>query len=148
MIGTPGMIATAIVRGRPGVRVMAASDGETVAWLSPLPVASFTSHPDQLVTDVVALTVLSVEITDADVAALTNAGGATLLALRDRLVAAQGSPTKPNEPLDRGAVVLDSDGRQWVRASAPGVRRGWVQFETRQTGVLYEEIKAVQVVES
>jgi len=147
MIGTPGTIATATVRGRPGVRVMATSDGDTrTAWMSATPIASFTWHPDHLVTDVVVLTAATV--TAADLAALTNAGGATLLALRDKLAAAQTPPPKPNEPLTRGAVVLDVDGRQWVRAAASGVNRAWVQFETRKTGVAYGDILAVQIIDN
>ena len=147
MIGTPGTIATATVRGRPGVRVMATSDGETrTAWMSPTPVKSFTWHPDELVTDVVVLT--AAEVTAADLTALTNAGGETLLALRDRLTAAQLPPPKPAEPLKRGAVVLDTQGRPWVRAAASGVNRAWVQFETRQTGITYDQIDAVKVVDN
>jgi len=144
MIGTPGTIATATVRGRPGVRVMATSDGETrTAWMSPTPVKSFTWHPDELVTDVVVLT--AAEVTAADLTALTNAGGETLLALRDKLAAAQLPAPKPAEPLERGSVVLDVDGRRWVRAAGPSVRRAWVQFETRQIGIAYDEINAVQI---
>jgi len=146
MIGTPGTIATATVRGRPSVRVMATSDGDTgTAWMSATPVKSFTWHPDELVTDVVVLT--AAEVTAADLAALTNTGGATLLALRDKLAAAQLPPPKPAEPLERGSVVLDVDGRRWVRVAGPAVGRAWVQFETRQVGIAYDEINAVQIVQ-
>jgi len=145
MIGTPGTIATATVRGRPGVRVMATSDGETkTAWMSATPVGSFTWHPDHLVTDVVVLTATAVD--PADLTALTDAGDALLLALRDRLTAAQLPPAKPAEPVKRGSVVIDAEGRQWVRASASATRRGWVQFETRQTGITYDQINAVRVI--
>lgn len=146
MNGTPGTVATATVRGLTGVRVMAISDGENAAaWMSATPVRSHTWHPADLVTDLLVLT--AAEVTAADLTALTNAGGATLLALRDKLAAAQLPAPKPAEPLERGSVVLDVDGRQWVRASAPGVSRGWVQFETRQTGITYAEINAVRILE-
>lgn len=148
----PGTIADATVRELPNVRVMAVVDGDRAGWLSALPVGSFTFHPDELVADVVE--VYPVDITDAELAALQQvitAGTpadaiAALTSLRDRLVAARADAAKPLEPTDRGAIVIDADGREWVRVSRPNVVRGWVQFETRQTGMSYAEIKAVRVL--
>jgi hypothetical protein len=148
----PGTIADATVRDLPNVRVVSVADGDQRGWMSVFPVASFTFHPDELVADVIQ--VFPVDVTEEDLAALAvviTAGTpaeamAALTDLRARLVAARAGAAKPPEPTARGSVVVDVDGREWVRAGRPTTVRAWVQFETGQTGVAYDEIQAVRVL--
>lgn len=147
-----GTTAIATVRTVPGVPVMAVSDGDQAGWLSAYPVLTFTFHPPDQITDVAPTYPL--DLVDGDLDALDQAAAgavteqttATLVALRERIVRARAGAARPSEPMRRGAVAVDVDGREWVRVASPGIPAAWFQHATRRYAVPWTDFQPIRVV--
>lgn len=149
----PGTLATATVRGVADVPVMAVVDGSAAGWLSALPIGTFTFHSDDQVTDVTQTFPLALAAGDLDALdQVISTGAATaetiaiLADLRARIVTARAGSSKPPEPLARGSVVVDVDGREWVRVGGSNVRKAWFQLALAAYGYTWDDFEAIRVL--
>lgn len=117
----PGTFAVATVRGVPNTRIIR-TDTNAFRWASGQTIDTMRAHQSSDVTDVRPLIVLDLPDPQRlltglrNIAGITPVDGGFLQPIIDQ-IEAQTRPPKPAEPTELGSVVVDADGRKWVRAN-------------------------------
>jgi len=87
--------------------------------------------------------------TAAEIVENLRAGGKLAAGWIADQIEAQTKPPKPAEPTGLGAVVEDSQGREWLRRVRDKGRAPWAHYDESERGVYtrdYDDINAVRVL--